>query len=63
MSVKKLKELPGYQGHGESSMPPSPRKGTFYGIGTWLDAGAMNSTFPKGTSPNVKTGTSSGQEQ
>lgn len=63
MASTKTKMSSMYEGHGESSTPPSVRKGKFEAVGTYLDSGAMTSTFPKGTSPNVKTGTSSGQEQ
>jgi hypothetical protein len=42
-------------------MPPSAKKGTFTGIGTFLDSGALGQTYPKGTSPNVKTGQPSGE--
>lgn len=61
-SVKKKTEAM-YEGHGENSNPPSVKKGKFEAIGTFMDTGAMTSTFPKGISPNVKTGTSSGMEQ
>jgi hypothetical protein len=63
MSSVKKKTDPGYENHGENSQPPSVRKGKFEAVGTYMDAGAMTSTFPKATSPNVKTGTSSGMEQ
>jgi hypothetical protein len=63
MASTKKKTEAGYEGHGETSSSPSPRKGKFYAVGTYLDSGQMTSTFPKGTSPNVKTGTSSGMEQ
>ena len=63
MASTKKRVDPGYEGHGENSNPPSVRKGKFEAVGTFLDTGAMTSTFPKGTSPNVKTGTSSGMEQ
>lgn len=51
------------EGHGENSKAPSVRKGKFEAVGTYMDTGAMTSTFPKGIGPNVKTGTSSGMEQ
>lgn len=63
MASKKLNTVAGYEGHGENSKPPSVRKGTFEAVGTYMDTGAMTSTFPKGIGPNVKTGTSSGMEQ
>lgn len=63
MASTKQKPQAGYEGHGDSSTAPSPRKGKFEAIGTYLDAGQLTSTFPKGTGPNVKTGTSSGMEQ
>lgn len=52
-----------YEGHGESSKPPSVKKGKFEAVGTYMDTGAMTTTFPKGISPNVKTGASGGMEQ
>lgn len=61
-SVKEMTKAD-YEGHGENSKPPSVRKGKFEAVGTYIDSGAQTSTFPKGTSPNVKTGTSSGMEQ
>lgn len=61
-STKKMPEA-NYEGHGETSKPPSVKKGKFEAIGTYVDSGAMTSTFPKGIGPNVKTGTSSGMEQ
>ena len=63
MASKKESPSSEYEGHGENSRPPSVKKGEFCAIGTYIDDGAMNSTFPKGISPNVKTGTSSGGEQ
>lgn len=63
MATTKLKQQPGYEGHGESSSAPTVRKGKLYAVGTYIDSGQMSSCYPKGTSPNVKTGTSSGQEQ
>lgn len=47
-----------YEGHGESSVAPSPKKGTFLQVGT-----VIPNLATKGTSPNVKTSTSSGGEQ
>lgn len=61
-STKKMTDA-SYEGHGENSKPPSVKKGKFEAIGTFMDTGAMTSTFPKGIGPNVKTGTSSGMEQ
>ena len=63
MASTKLKSQAGYEGHGDPSSAPSVRKGKFEAIGTYVDTGAMTSTFPKGIGPNVKTGTSSGMEQ
>ena len=63
MSQTKLKTLAGYEGHGENSTPPSLKKGKFEAIGTFIDSGAMTTTFPKALGPNMKTGTSSGMEQ
>lgn len=63
MASTKLNTKPDYEGHGENSKPPSVRKGKFEAVGTYIDSGAMTSTFPKGIGPNVKTGTSSGMEQ
>lgn len=63
MSSTKKKTEPDYEGHGENSNPPSVRKGKFSAVGTYMDTGAMTSTFPKAIGPNVKTGTSSGMEQ
>jgi hypothetical protein len=51
-----------YEGHGESSKAPEVQKGTFLQVGTVVE-GPMVKTFPKGISPNVKSGTGSGGEQ
>jgi hypothetical protein len=61
MGSTKLKEQPGYMGHGDPSMPPSIRKGTFAAIGTFVDSGNLGKIYPKGISPNVKQGTPSGE--
>jgi hypothetical protein len=46
-----------YEGHGESSVAPSVKKGTFEQVGTFIPMAS------KAISPNVKTSTSSGGEQ
>lgn len=60
MSSTKLKEQPGYEGHGEPSNPPSVKKGKFEGIGTYMDCESMTSTSPTAQSPNVKSGQNAG---
>lgn len=57
MSSKKQKPESGYEGHGDSSNAPSPKKGKFTAIGTYMDAGTMTTTSPKSISVNVKSGT------
>lgn len=56
MSLKKAAAEP-TEGHGESSVAPSPKKGVFLQVGTVIPLAA------KAISPNVKTSTSSGGEQ
>ena len=50
------------EGHGEGSKAPGVKKGQFFQVGTYAEGGSI-SLFPKGISPNVKSGTSSGGEQ
>jgi hypothetical protein len=61
MASSKQKPESAYEGHGDSSTPPSIRKGQFKTPATFLDSGALSATYPKGTSPNVKTGQPSGE--
>jgi len=61
MASKKLMPLSDYQGHGEPSKAPNIRKGSFMAIGTYVDSGNIGSIYPKGISPNVKSGSPSGE--
>lgn len=61
MASSKHKPESDYAGHGDTSTPPAIRKGKFESPATFLDSGALGSTYPKGTSPNVKSGTPSGE--
>jgi hypothetical protein len=61
MASSKHKPESAYEGHGDSSTPPSIRKGKFESPATFLDSGSLASTYPKGTSPNVKSGQPSGE--
>lgn len=46
----------GCGGHHEPSNAPSLGKGQFQQVGTFIDEGDMNTTTPRGTSVNSKTG-------
>jgi hypothetical protein len=61
MASSKMKPESAYEGHGDPSTPPAVKKGKFMTPATFLDSGALASTYPKGTSPNVKTSEPSGE--
>lgn len=56
MAIKKAPNQE-YEGHGEASVAPSPKKGTFQQVGTVIPLQS------RAISPNQKTSTSSGGEQ
>ena len=43
-------------GHYDATSAPKMKKGTFAGVGTFIDEGDMTTVEPRGTSVNVKTG-------